>query len=347
MFAAIPKIADKTFVVAYLLPVILFAAVNLAFFRDTDAAQDILEKISGDEKDLQKVAYIAFVLWGASIALMILNQIVFKIIEGYHMPAFLAKWRLARQIETHDLVEDRINEIRRLFDEAPDAFTPGHEVEHDRLLLRLVKQFPERGRLLPTSFGNAIRAFEDYSRTVYGADAIPLWIHLSTVMPKEYGATVEEARAHVSFYMNTFVFALAMALIAFGQLCVQGLWPVFRGAQTSVSWAELSALGWVAASLVIARLAYGLALERIYSWGALVKAGFDCYLPELAGKLGYSLPATSREQKLFWQEVSRRAIYHKPLIAESWPRVASQKSGKSSQGNETTDNADGADDDNE
>jgi hypothetical protein len=55
--------------------------------------------------------------------------------------------------------------------------------EYDDLLIELVVQFPSEQRLiLPTRFGNAIRAFEDYSRQVYGADGIPLWIHLKLIL---------------------------------------------------------------------------------------------------------------------------------------------------------------------
>lgn len=319
MFSAIPKIADKTFVIAYLLPVLLFAGAILAFFRESDSAQEIFDKITGDERDLEKIAYLAIALWGASLALMILNQIIFRVVEGYYLPASFANWRRETQISRYDRMQSRMDQIKALFNETPDVFTREHELEYDLLYMRLVKQFPAKERILPTSFGNAIRAFEDYSRTVYGADALPLWIHLSTVMPKDYGAIVEDARAHVSFYMNTFVIAVVFAFIVVGQFALDAMNP--RIAHVALVGEALSSFGWMFAALCVASAAYLLSLERIYSWGCLVKAGFDCYLPALAQKLGHSLPITSADQKRFWVDVSRRAIYHQPLIAEAWPRA--------------------------
>jgi hypothetical protein len=55
--------------------------------------------------------------------------------------------------------------------------------------------------------------------------------------------------------------------------------------------------------------------------GSLVKAAFDCYLPDLAKRLGHKLPLTGDEQRRFWIAVSRRAIYHRPLKPEKWPRA--------------------------
>jgi hypothetical protein len=71
----------------------------------------------------------------------------------------------------------------------------------------------------------------------------------------------------------------------------------------------------------VAYRAYKFSIEKIYEWGALVKAAFDCYLPELAKRLGYKLPLTGDEQRRFWVAVSRRAIYHLPLKPEEWLRA--------------------------
>ena len=87
---------------------------------------------------------------------------------------------------------------------------------------------------------------------------------------------------------------------------------------------------------VFARVVYEASLERVYAWGDLVKAAFDCFLPELAIKLGYKLPVKGAEQKKFWVAVSRRSIFHKPFAPEDWPPADDPKpcdSGRNVQSN--------------
>jgi hypothetical protein len=71
-------------------------------------------------------------------------------------------------------------------------------------------------------------------------------------------------------------------------------------------------------SALLAWLVYRLAVEKVYAWGTLVKAAFDCYLPDLAGKLGFKLPQNRSDQRLFWIDVSRRSIYNRGFLPDKW-----------------------------
>ncbi len=75
------------------------------------------------------------------------------------------------------------------------------------------------------------------------------------------------------------------------------------------------------AAIFFAWVAYNLAIQSVYSWGSMVKAGFDCYLPELAKKLGYELPKDGHRQREFWLAISRRAIYNRKLNPASWTPI--------------------------
>jgi len=109
--------------------------------------------------------------------------------------------------------------------------------------------------------------------------------------------------------------------------------------QSIFSSQNLEASDWVKflcvaiAAPIVAWAAYQLSIRSVYAWGGLVKAAFDCYLPDLAKRLGYSLPSTSAKQRDFWLEVSRRAIYHDAFRCEDWPNAenSGQKGDKSGQ----------------
>ena len=72
-------------------------------------------------------------------------------------------------------------------------------------------QFPdEEAWLLPTSFGNTIRAFEVYPRVMYGLDAIPGWLRILAVIPKDYRESVDNAKAQVDFWLNLWFLSILM-----------------------------------------------------------------------------------------------------------------------------------------
>ena len=67
----------------------------------------------------------------------------------------------------------------------------------------MVTQYPDdEFWLLPTSFGNSIRAFEVYSRIMYGIDAIEGWSRLLAVIPTEYLEKINDSKANVAFWVN-------------------------------------------------------------------------------------------------------------------------------------------------
>jgi hypothetical protein len=57
-----------------------------------------------------------------------------------------------------------------------------------------------------------------------------------------------------------------------------------------------------------------------------VKAAFDCYLPDLAKKMGFELPENGDGRKAFWVAVSKQAIYWEPLKPEEWKPPAKDPS---------------------
>ncbi|WGJ15912.1 hypothetical protein QEV83_06570 [Methylocapsa sp. D3K7] len=217
--------------------------------------------------------------------------------------------------------------LRQQWIDEGDDFPYELQHQYEELLRKFVAEFPSEPRLiLPTRFGNAIRAFEDYSRRIYGADSIALWIHLCTVIPKDFQAAVENARAQVSFLLNLIYFAILVCMLSSFRfllsLYVDNPFdlPVTKIggilAPNSIAFALIALC-----AALLANAAYKFSIERIDEWGALVKAAFDCYLPDLAKKLGYKLPLNGDDQRRFWTAMSRRAIYHRSFRPESWPRA--------------------------
>jgi len=69
--------------------------------------------------------------------------------------------------------------------------------------------------ILPTAFGNMLRAAEAYSADRYGIDAVRLWPRLIHVIPASYYEKVEQSNNSLAFLINCSILSLL-----FGFLCM-------------------------------------------------------------------------------------------------------------------------------
>jgi len=188
---------------------------------------------------------------------------------------------------------------------------------------KLVTYFPPAAYILPTRFGNVLRAFESYPGEAYGADGVAVWLRLGAVMPKEFTDALDSARAQVNCVLNLLYILGGIGLVSLGVSLRHTPWPqVFAAAgapHASLTWHPLFVAG--VAELAGAYLAYEAAIVLAVGWGALVRAAFDCYLPQLAAQLGYAMPATDAARRAFWKDLSALFVYQLPLKGDRWPAI--------------------------
>jgi hypothetical protein len=200
-----------------------------------------------------------------------------------------------------------------------------------RLRLELLARYPtDEAHVLPTAFGNVLRAFEVYPREVYGADAIPVWLRLAAVVPKDHAAQVNGARAQVDCFVNIAFLAFGLVLAALVGAAVHTIGAAMDDGAAAAAgdppWVRQAVAAAVA--FAVSLLSYRWAVARAAAWGEAVKAAFDCYLPALIGQLGYAVPPTEAERRAFWEQFNDRMLYRYPMPRE-WP-VAGKAGGKAS-----------------
>jgi len=205
----------------------------------------------------------------------------------------------ARAVVARHRVEEAEEALRTLKEVLENAASA--KVAADRRRRELVDRFPyNRHLVLPTRFGNAVRAFEVYSQVVYNLDSIPAWPRLLAVIPKDFSASIAEAEANVSFWVNLW---LGGILVAAADLA----WT-WIGNASSLPWSWAAALlfSWLAA--ICARLA-------IADWGALVKSAFDLFRADLAKQLGMKRPRTLARERELWSALSAVMTYQQEEAA--------------------------------
>jgi hypothetical protein len=283
--------------------------------------------------------------------LLVLNDPLYRFLEGYPpFPGWLAEWLKKRKRRR---LQSWSREIRTLHDEWAEqgsAFPAAKRDQYQRLRRDFVKSMPPLERyILPTRFGNAIRAFEVYPGEIYGADGVVIWLRLTSVISKTFGEQIQDIRSQIDFLVNCWFFSVIVALLGAARAIFSANWHNLDLHTTDGDLAFISSIDkfwlfWAAGGAIAAYLFYLVAVNRVPAWGGLVMSAFDCYLPALAEQLGFELPTTEAERRSFWETFSQQLIYRRepddttPFCIEKWKRAQLKTENKEAEGSAESQN---------
>lgn len=301
MFAELPNLFDRDFAIGYLLPCGAFLAANLGLVTAFHTARELTSAL---ETNLLTGTTIAGLLaWLLAVTLLAVNYSIIRFLEGYGAYNPL---QLLRGIEhkRYDDLQKRISELDAEYTRCAaeqKTLPPDKRKARADKLKELADHFPADERwLLPTAFGNTIRAFETYSWAMYGMDTIVGWNRLLAVIPKDYRDIIDEAKAVTDFWVN--LWALAGVVVV--EYAALALWNRSNFAADT--------LWFPACALAVIVFASGQAKQAAVAWGDVVKSSVDTYLPALRAQL--QLPAETDPDKArkVWEAFSQAANYRDP-----------------------------------
>jgi hypothetical protein len=238
---------------------------------------------------------IGLISWMIGILLLGANRSIYRFLEGYgkYNPLKLLLGFEKRQYDRENKKLDDLDAEFNKLQESGEKIPHELRVKRNQLTQRLAERFPdEPGWILPTSFGNIIRAFEVYSRVVYGIEAIQGWNRLLAVIPKDYRELVDDAKSQVDIWVNLGILSVAFV----GQYI--GL---------SIHFKSIDAIWLPFVAIFGAVLAASRANSAAVQWGELVKSSFDVYLPKLRTEL--ALADYSDDERTAWIKFSQMIIY--------------------------------------
>ncbi|PDT87856.1 hypothetical protein CO669_23605 [Bradyrhizobium sp. Y36] len=314
MLSSLPKLADRNFIIGFFVPTLLAALIALWIFRDLDSPRLIYEAV-WKEKKWEEITVFALSVWVFAMLLMLINHQLYRVAEGYAGPmAWIGNKRLSQRRKA--LIDEREELVKKEPDEPDLEARTLLSKRIDSIDQTLSSYYPHADfPVLPTRFGNAVRAFESYPPIVYGVDSIPTWIRLAALAPKQLVTAIADARAEVDFFLNTFVLSFILAFSALGRLALS----IYGDRHfNEMQW---SLLVCACGCGIISFLSYEGAIARAVAWGEHVKSAFDLVLPKLANTLGYCLPDTLDRQREFWTAFSLMALYSQPMDPSAFPRV--------------------------
>jgi hypothetical protein len=327
MFASLPKIADKAFVIAFLVPTLAFG-LALAFGFPELSLLDPIRKAVGSQKSIADVTVAVVAVWFCALALFLANRPIYRAMEGYFGPLANEDMR-TRQRRLWRAAERQLDGLR----DAYEALPQGPErraglVAYNAKLGVVRRHFPLlEKRVLPTRFGNINRAFEDYPESVYGVDAIVVWPRLGAVVPSAFQSALTDARASVDCFLNVSALATLFGLLEFGRFGLTTgqalwralpeksgeMWPLLVG---TADGADGRAGILAAGALALAYIAQLLLIDRALALGDQFKAAFDLYLGGLPKQLGYVFPDDPAGQRSLWAKLRRSFAYSEPAPIE-------------------------------
>src|SRR5690554_3341041 len=89
MLSTLPKLADRAFIIGFLLPSLLFAVSLLALFSQTDLVASLLKPIK-EESSAAALLLLAAGIWLLAVLMQVLNYWLYRSLEGYLPPL---SWR--------------------------------------------------------------------------------------------------------------------------------------------------------------------------------------------------------------------------------------------------------------
>jgi hypothetical protein len=302
-------------VIGFLLPSFVFLIGVSQLLSSFEVWLPMLEFDAG--KPIETGAVFGLMIWVFAILLQAMNRELFRVAEGY-APRFLWDWcGCCTEKRRFRELCDRLEALRIEFDESPEEKHFEKEDELKEIWRQRASEFPSKeGLVLPTRFGNVVRAYEDYSRLVHGFESVNGWARLQAVMSNDFREVLGRFRSRVDLWLNLWVLALVFSLALVAAVAVGG-WSI---------WGVLLILG----TLGLSRAAYLRSVRSAEIYGEQVKAAFDVYLPKLAGMLGFDLSAKPKINRAFWQSYSQMMVNPEPdsmeaIMASGVKRISERK----------------------
>ncbi|MGC9400213.1 MAG: hypothetical protein ACP5HM_13910 [Anaerolineae bacterium] len=198
------------------------------------------------------------------------------------------------------------------------------EDERYYLLSEMHLRFPfSREAVLPTAFGNLLRAAEAYAGDRYGIDAVRLWPRLIHVIPQSYYEKVEQSNNGLAFLINCSILSLLFSLLcglATGyQILALSLTQATNGAmycvtpigsgQCLVTITEPQVYLYSYGFLFIFMLClffifYKGSFPIVIQYGDMIRSSFDLFRFRLLEEFHLEPPKTLQAEREVWRKIS-------------------------------------------
>ncbi len=241
---------------------------------------DLLSNLSTEEQVFYSVLLVVILILGSAFLAIQTGNLI-RIFEGYWGEHGLGK-RLSKSGSQHQYTR------WKKYDKNDDF-----DFEY------LYYHYPyteEPDDLLPTQFGNALKAAETYSSDPgrYGMDGVFFWSRLYEILPSQMRDDLDAAQSSMEFMVTVSVLGWFFAFVS-------ALYLGFNLSLNLIAW-----IVFVGGGASIGSISYNSAVETAVNYGVTVRSAFDLYRLDLLDKLGMTMPASRQEEVSIWQNLGQQ-----------------------------------------
>lgn len=315
---------DRNFIVAAFIPSLTFTVIAFFVFGPIipPAVHDRLERTLEPLDQPGLIILLLAVIIGFS--LYSLNIYLYKLMEGYyilrHFPA-LRRYQQRKAFKTYFQI--------KLLEKLGERVAARDPIQYEKLRQQLYQisaryqlAYPTALELImPTRFGNALRAMESYPRERYRMDAVLLWPRLIWVIPPEYHNMIDQSNNSMAFLVNCSFLSLGLAF-ASGLAVVYQRFLLHLAQDGRTEWLyfvtiDISQDGMdkyqqncylylvgILVMMVLFVLFYRAAIPIATQYGNLVRSAFDLFRWKLVKDMHLGRPALYDDELRLWDNLS-------------------------------------------
>jgi hypothetical protein len=332
---------SSNFLVAAFIPSLGFVALSMLVIGPI-LPPKLVNKIQGDSNQLLQGGLITLVIAIViGFTLTSLNVYIYKFFEGYvvlnRIPFLVSSKRkkarrklarahlLRKQIK---LLEKRVDKIGKNND-YDENNRPKRVTKLEKRIEELRAEFetvqeeyestfpPKQNLILPTRFGNILRAAEAYPELRYKIAGVPLWTRIIKVVDKEYMAFIDATNDQCSFLLYCSVLSVLFSIMCIvisiyqfflkQQLLMQkDHWLYFIPLSPDpIIYEQRTIIYLVIAgiSFLLALFFYQASLWNVDQYGDMIRSTYDLYRFQLLKELRIQAPEDSDEEKMVWRSL--------------------------------------------
>lgn len=270
------------FILIGILPsTVLFLLILALFWSGAPAEAPnfslFLKKITGLEAKESVLLIIAILVF--SLILQPLQLSFVRMLEGYWGGSRLGEALSKKGIALHKRRRQKLEAATRTSQDE----TTITQTERSHMAMatsRLLRFYPAEKRLLPTAFGNILRAAEDRAGKRYGLDAVLIWSRLYLLLPENLKSILADQRNQIDLAVR-FCFVFLLTTVISTIFLFKHCWWLFVPAST----------------LLLAWLSYRSAIAAALAYGEGIQAAFDLHRFDLLKALHLPLPSDIVSEK--------------------------------------------------
>jgi hypothetical protein len=243
-----------------------------------------------------------------------LNTFILKLFEGYVFFHHFDFMRNIQEKRAHKLITERDairNDIEYLIKKKRRSIEEEFHLEtlksrYDAVVSKYDHMYPPLSAgIMPTKFGNILKASEAYSGTRYGIDAVEFWPRLLHVIPPSYRQSIDEVRNELSFLVN-----MSALSIVFYLLCVTAILTNASGFPDWEGVLETSVRYIVAAGLALVSNWFfnRAAIFSVTDFGMMIRSAYDLFRFDLLEQFRLKQPKNSAEEFQIWSNLGELMI---------------------------------------